>query len=230
MTSRHVLVMAGNGGSGRRRRVRLRRHALAPRQLRAVPAPGRRNAAARSRRSRRRRRRWCGEAADQWTRNAAKAEVVRRLLGGRDAEAVDAVARAFADDIVRPAPAERGGRAGRLAPDAGSPPRDRVGVARALPAPGRRAAAVRRGARHRARGGGRRPAHRQPGRRQRARPREGPPARRVARGHDPRSCGPTATARATWSSGPRRPRRPARASCRAAGLIRGKVLETPPVP
>jgi phosphatidylglycerophosphatase C len=37
---------------------------------------------------------------NQWTRNAAKAEVVRRLLGGREAEAVDAAARAFADDIV----------------------------------------------------------------------------------------------------------------------------------
>ncbi len=36
----------------------------------------------------------------QWTRNAAKEGVVRRLLGGREAEAVDAVARAFAEDIV----------------------------------------------------------------------------------------------------------------------------------
>jgi HAD superfamily hydrolase (TIGR01490 family) len=37
----------------------------------------------------------------RWTRNAAKEEVVRRLLRGRDAEAVDMVARAFADDILR---------------------------------------------------------------------------------------------------------------------------------
>ena len=38
---------------------------------------------------------------DHWTRNAAKDGVVRRLLGGREADAVDAAARTFADDIVR---------------------------------------------------------------------------------------------------------------------------------
>jgi phosphatidylglycerophosphatase C len=37
---------------------------------------------------------------DRWTRNDAKVEVLRRLLGGRDAAEVDAVAQGFADEIV----------------------------------------------------------------------------------------------------------------------------------
>jgi phosphatidylglycerophosphatase C len=36
----------------------------------------------------------------RWSRDAVKAELVRRLLGGRDAADVDTVARAFADEIL----------------------------------------------------------------------------------------------------------------------------------
>ena len=41
-----------------------------------------------------------GAGRSWWTRDAAKEEMVRRLLGGRDANAVDTVARAFAQDIL----------------------------------------------------------------------------------------------------------------------------------
>jgi phosphatidylglycerophosphatase C len=41
-----------------------------------------------------------GSGRSRWTRDAAKEEMARRLLGGRDADAVDTVARAFAQDIL----------------------------------------------------------------------------------------------------------------------------------
>jgi phosphatidylglycerophosphatase C len=37
----------------------------------------------------------------RWTRDDVKAELVRRLLGGRDAVEVDTIARAFADEVLR---------------------------------------------------------------------------------------------------------------------------------
>ena len=184
------------------RRVRLRRHALAPRQLRAVPAPGRRArgptleafAATTATLA------WRGR--DQWTATQPRRRCCGACSVGGTPRRSTTPPAAFADDIVRRHLRERGGRAGRLAPDPGPPPRDRVGVARrstSARSPSRCGSTRCSPPSSRWR---RRPADRSPGRRQRARPREGPPARRVARRAAPRSCGPTATARAIVSSGP----------------------------
>ena len=124
------------------------------------------------------------------------------LFAGRDVADLDDTAARVRRRRDPPPPARRGGRARRLAPHPGPPTRHRVGLARRLPPADRRVAPLRRRARDRARGRRRRPAHRAPwraptcgARRRRAGSTNGSPAPR-------RSCGPTATARATRSCGP----------------------------
>ena len=84
----------------RRRRVRLRRHAVDARQLHALPEADRRVTAigsaltagtiscgARGRKA--------------WRRDEIKAELIRRLFTGRNAATMDVLARGYADDVVR---------------------------------------------------------------------------------------------------------------------------------
>ena len=144
----------------------------------------------------------------------SKALVLRDLFGGYDAAALDEIGRGFAFEIVQRHLRVRHGAARRLAPHPGPRPGDRVRVARGVPAPDRRAAPLRRGAVHRARGRRRRRAHRADGRPQRARVGEGPAPRPVPRRPARRGVGVRRQLGRPRALGTRRPRA---CGCRAAG-------------